>query len=150
MSGGKLKRATLKYDAGKVAQYFNDIIRIFDQATIDRLRGVGDPSSLPIFVLGMPRSGTTLTEQILASHPEVYGAGELLDLSMIAHRHDAGGDAGFPANIPAIDRAGIGSWAANYVAGLKRHAPNARHITDKMPTNFFFIGLIPTTRPNLW
>jgi len=42
---------------------------IFDQATIDRLRGAGDPSNVPVFVLGMPRSGTTLTEQIIASHP---------------------------------------------------------------------------------
>lgn len=56
-------------------------MEIFDQDTISRLHGAGDPSQVPIFVLGMPRSGTTLTEQIIASHPDVHGAGELGDYS---------------------------------------------------------------------
>jgi tetratricopeptide (TPR) repeat protein len=148
MEGCQLKRATFKYDPEKQTQYFDDIMRIFNQTTIDRLRGGGDSSSLPIFVLGMPRSGTTLTEQIIASHPEVHGAGELSDLSMIAQQHVAGTGLGFPNNMLALNRADIGRWASDYVGRLQSRAPDARRITDKMPTNFFLIGLIYLMLPN--
>jgi hypothetical protein len=123
-------------------------MRIFDQATIERLRGGGDSSQLPIFVLGMPRSGTTLTEQIISSHPDVHGAGELPDLMAIAQRDVAGTGAVFPNNIPALDLAGLGTWGADYVNGLQRRAPTAKRITDKMPVNFLAIGLIHMMLPN--
>lgn len=148
IEGCKLKRATFKYDAEQTTQHFSDIMRIFNQATMERLRGGGDSSRLPIFVLGMPRSGTTLTEQIIASHPDVHGAGELPDLMAIAQRDVAGTGAVFPNNIPALDQAGLSAWAADYVAGLHRRARDARHITDKMPANFLAIGLIHVMLPN--
>jgi tetratricopeptide (TPR) repeat protein len=148
MEGCKLKRATLEYDAEQMTQHFSDIKRVFDRETIERLRGGGSSSRLPIFVLGMPRSGTTLTEQIIASHPEVYGAGELTDLNTIAQRDVAETGAVFPNNIPALDQAGLGAWAADYVAGLHRRAPDAIHITDKAPGNYFGIGLIHVMLPN--
>jgi hypothetical protein len=115
---------------------------------MERLRGGGNPSRLPVFVLGMPRSGTTLVEQIISSHPDVHGAGELPDLLEIAQRDIAGTGAAFPNNIPAIDKAGLAGWAADYVAGLHRRAPDARHITDKMPANFLAVGLINMMLPN--
>jgi hypothetical protein len=96
----------------------------------------------------MPRSGTTLTEQIIASHPDVHGAGELPDLMAIAQRDAAGTGAVFPNNILALDQPRLGTWAAEYVAGLQRRAPDARHITDKMPANFMAIGLIHVMLPN--
>ena len=148
IDGCKLKRATFGYDAGQTTQYFTDIMRIFNQATIESMRGGGNPSRLPVFVLGMPRSGTTLTEQIIASHPEVYGAGELPDLMAIAQRDVAGTGMVFPDNIPALDRAGLAGWASDYVAGLRGRAPDARRITDKMPANFLAIGLIHVMLPN--
>jgi hypothetical protein len=148
IEGCKLKRATFEYDAEQMTQHFSDIMRIFNQATMERLRGGGDPSRLPFFVLGMPRSGTTLTEQIIASHPDVHGAGELLDLMTIAQRDVAGMGAVFPNNIPALDQAGLGAWGADYVAGLHRRAPDAGRITDKMPANFLAIGLIHMMLPN--
>ncbi|MGC2047781.1 MAG: sulfotransferase, partial [Gallionella sp.] len=144
--GCKLKRTTFKYDAKQTTQLFNNIMRIFSRETIARLRGGGDPSRLPIFVLGMPRSGTTLTEQIIASHPEVHGAGELTDLLDIAQRDVAG--KAYPHNIAALDQAGLVVWGADYVAGLHSRAPDAKHITDKMPANFLAIGLIHTMLPN--
>lgn len=146
LEGCRLKRATYEYDANAVAQHFDAIIGTFDPITLERLRGAGDASTLPIFVLGMPRSGTTLTEQILASHPAVHGAGELPDLLAIAQRPVNG--AGYPGNIRALDRAQLTAWGADYVAGLRRQAPQARHITDKMPANFFAVGLIHLMLPN--
>jgi tetratricopeptide (TPR) repeat protein len=148
IEGCKLKRATFEYDPEQMTQFFNDIMRIFNKETIERLRGGGNLTDLPVFVLGMPRSGTTLTEQIIASHPDVFGAGELSDLNMIAQRHVAGASGGFPHNIPAINQAYLAAWAADYVAGLQKRALDAKHITDKMPANFFFIGLIHLMLPN--
>jgi hypothetical protein len=111
------------------------------------LRGGGNLSDLPIFVLGMPRSGTTLVEQIIASHPDVHGAGELLDLQSITRRV-VSGTGGFPGNILALDSVAMNKWADDYVAGLRKHSPDARYITDKMPNNFWFVGLIHLMLPN--
>jgi len=147
LDGCKLKRTTIEYDSEQMTQRFNETIRIFDTATLNRLRGGGNPSNVPIFVLGMPRSGTTLTEQIIASHPEVYGAGELPDLPAIARR-DVAGMAGFPENISVLDAATLAKWGDDYVAGQRRHAPDAPHITDKWPDNFWYIGLIHVMLPN--
>ncbi|MFA5372229.1 MAG: sulfotransferase, partial [Sideroxydans sp.] len=114
---------------------------------IDRLRGNGDSSALPIFVLGMPRSGTTLTEQIIASHPDVFGAGELPDLLRIAHRKTHPDTTTFPDNLRYLDAATLTAWGDEYIAGLKKRAPDSRHITDKMPANFFAVPLIHLMLP---
>ena len=146
LEGGRLKRAAFDYDADKTALHFASIMRNFDAAAIDSLRGGGDPSHLPIFVLGMPRSGTTLTEQIIASHPDVHGAGELPDLMAIAQREIAA--ATYPDNVRLLDPARLSAWGVEYVAGLQRRAPDARHITDKMPANSLAVGLIHLMLPN--
>jgi Tfp pilus assembly protein PilF len=146
IEGCRLKRAMLDYDPDKTAQDFAGIMRNFDAVAIDRLHGDGDPSHMPIFVLGMPRSGTTLVEQIIASHPEVHGAGELHDLMAIARR-DIGATA-FPDNLRLLDRERLAAWGAEYVSGLQQRAPDARRITDKAPVNFLSIGLIHLMLPN--
>jgi hypothetical protein len=150
LAGCKLKRAKLTYDPANAVRQFAGVMEIFDKATIDRLRGAGDPSDVPVFVLGMPRSGTTLTEQIIASHPDVYGAGELHDLLRIAERNITGATTPvtFPDNLRALDQKTLTAWGTEYVAGLKQRAPNAKRITDKMPANFFAVGLIHLMLPN--
>ena len=150
LAGCKIKRAKFSYDPDNAARQFAALMDIFDQATIDRLRGAGVISNLPIFVLGMPRSGTTLTEQIIASHPDVYGAGELHDLLKIAQGNITVAPApiNFPENLRFLDQTTLTSWGAEYVAGLKQRAPTAQRITDKMPANFFAVGLIHLMLPN--
>ena len=146
LEGCKMKRAIIKYDAEQSKQRVDDVIRVFDQTTIARLGGGGNVSNVPIFVLGMPRSGTTLTEQIIASHPDVFGAGELPELPVIAKRkvdHKY-----FPENILAIDQAALSQWGSDYVAGVHQRAPDALHITDKRPENFWYVGLIHLMLPN--
>jgi len=149
-AGCKIKRAKLAYDPANSARQFAGIMDIFDKANIDRLRGAGDPSKIPVFVLGMPRSGTTLTEQIIASHPAVYGAGELSDLLRIAERNinESSTPVIFPDNLHSLDQKTLTTWGAEYVAGVKQRAPEARRITDKMPANFFAVGLIHLMLPN--
>ncbi len=148
IEGSKLKRASFNYHPDQPTQQFAEIKRIFDLAAIERLSGAGDPSQAPVFVLGMPRSGTTLTEQIIASHPGVHGAGELPDLLAIAQRADAGTRVGFPGNLRALDQTTLTAWGAEYVAGLKRRAPDALRITDKNPENFLATGWIHLMLPN--
>jgi tetratricopeptide (TPR) repeat protein len=146
IEGCRLKRASFYYDADEVSRHFDSIMQVFDKKMLQRLSGGGDPSRVPIFVLGMPRSGTTLTEQIIASHPDVYGAGELPDMLSIAHRMVAG--KAYPQSMQELKREQLSAWGADYVAGLQKRAPDARHITDKMPANFYAVGLIHLMLPN--
>ena len=141
-AGCRLKRAGIVYSADDFSAQVSRIIRLFDRDTLARLRGAGDPSELPVFILGMPRSGTTLTEHILASHPDVFGAGELSTLMDIA------GQLGQRLSDARLDAVTLAAWGARYVAELKTHAPDALRITDKMPANFLALGLIHLMLPN--
>lgn len=145
----RLKREQIQYDPKETERHRLAIQEYFDKATIDRLRGAGDPSTLPIFVLGMPRSGTTLVETILASHPEVYGAGELRDLHRIANNPLEGIETErYPFNLQYLSPEDLTRMGARYAAGLRERSPESARITDKMPANFLFIGLIHLILPN--
>jgi tetratricopeptide (TPR) repeat protein len=146
MAGANIKRGKLYYDADVDAARTYRITQVADRAFIKRLKGAGDPSDLPVFVLGMPRSGTTLTEQIIASHPEVHGAGELRDLMDIVQRQESS-NMSYPDNLSGLDKATLTSWGRDYVARLRARAPDARRITDKMPANYMALGLIPLMLP---
>ena len=148
LAGCSLKRARLSYDSAAAVQQFTELKKIFTKDFIDGLRGSGNPSAMPIFVLGMPRSGTTLTEQIIASHPDVFGAGELPDLLRIAHRKTHPDTTTFPDNLRYLDAATLSAWGKEYITGLAERSPQAKHITDKMPANFFAVPLIHLMLPN--
>ena len=156
LAGCRLKRVKLNHDAAAITQQVNELAEIFSRDFIQSLRVPGNlgensgrnSSALPIFVLGMPRSGTTLTEQIIASHPDVFGAGELPDLLRIAHRKTQADQDRFPDNLRALDAAHLAAWGTEYVECLRRHHADAPRITDKMPANFFMIGLIHLMLPN--
>lgn len=146
--GCRLKRKRVEYKADDNTQACANITAFFTPDTIDRLSGAGDLSEAPIFVLGMPRSGTTLVEQILASHPDVYGAGELHDLLHLAGRPKDEPTEGFPLSLRGLTAADLAAMGQRYVAGLRERAPDAQCITDKMPANFFCVGLIHLLLPN--
>lgn len=101
-------------------------------------------SRQPVFILGMPRSGTSLTEQILACHPEVAAAGELLGIEQQARFICAAisGLERFPQCLQQVTDRLIETAAGNYLQRLGEIAGQARYITDKMPQNFIFLGLI--------
>jgi hypothetical protein len=124
---------------------------VFDKAFFKRLQGGGDPSDVPIFVLGMPRSGTTLTEQIIASHPQVHGAGELPYLWEIVQQQPVAGKQShliYPENLTSLTHETLTQWGQEYFTRLRRRALEAKHITDKMPANYLALGLIPLMLPN--
>ena len=143
--GCRLKRGTFQYDPAETERVFEQIKRAFSRESVGRLSGGGIADSMPIFVLGMPRSGTTLTEQIIASHPDVYGAGELNHVAAIAQQALAGQP--FPGNLLQLDASRLTAWGEEYLRMLKQHAPDAKRITDKMPQNFERLGLIHLMLP---
>ncbi|HEY5106631.1 MAG TPA: sulfotransferase [Caulobacteraceae bacterium] len=150
LSGNRLERAGIAYDETSTFALFDRIRASFDGKCMAPRAGAGDSSELPVFVLGMPRSGTTLVEQIIASHPLAHGAGELGDLAEIVVGL-GGKDLAtpvFPESIGGLKDRDIGLIGARYVQRLRRHSKSARRISDKMPANYFFVGLIHLALPN--
>ncbi len=149
-AGNAKKRAEINYDEKSTLALFDHIERVFTSALIETKSGHGNPSSVPIFVLGMPRSGTTLVEQILSSHPMVHGAGELTTFyeTVMAMRGPDGRPIAGPGVVPLLDARVFGEIGARYLAAIQDLAPSAPHITDKRPNNYYFIGLIHLALPN--
>ncbi len=155
LAGNAAKRASIGYDETAALGRFDRIAAVFTPELIAAKSGGGHPSVLPIFVLGMPRSGTTLVEQIIASHPAVHGAGELQLLGDVVRtvRGPDGNSAPYPELMLSLDRAALHQIGARYVAmvgelAAKHGAPGAECITNKMPSNYYFAGLIHLALPN--
>jgi tetratricopeptide (TPR) repeat protein len=147
LKGNALKRRTLDYNESNTVDYFDRIRKIFGAELLREKQGLGDPSQLPVFILGMPRSGTTLVEQILASHPRVFGAGEIKDLNA-AVRMDGSREAVHPEFIAALQQQQLRQVGARYVSRLRAYCADAERITNKMPSHFFHVGLIHLALPN--
>ena len=109
---------------------FQSIKNFYSAQFFEKNKNEGIDDNTPIFIVGMPRSGTSLTEQILSSHSDVFGAGELNDIELIQQQER-----------------GINNMADRYLEHLKQYAPQAKHIIDKMPHNFRYLGLIQTMFP---
>ena len=134
--------AGLPDDTGEDA-LLDRVIRAFGGGGFAGGQGSADPT--PIFVVGMPRSGTTLVEQILASHPEVAGAGETTFLGEALAK--ALPEPGYPEGLFLASDAELRAAGDAYVARLRRAHPDARHVVDKMPLNFVRIGAIRAALP---
>jgi tetratricopeptide (TPR) repeat protein len=150
LQGGALKRREVDYDERASEQLLRRIIKTFNPTLFDRLATSGDPAAAPIFILGMPRSGSTLIEQILASHPAVHGAGELPALNLVAHSvpGSAGRPIPFPACVSRLDATGLKRLGQAYLAALPALPDGKSRITDKETGNFWFVGLIHLMLPN--
>jgi tetratricopeptide (TPR) repeat protein len=147
--GNRQKRGRISYDEKQALQQFDRIRASFDRGLLAR-KSRGFDSDVPIFVLGMPRSGTTLIEQILAAHPAIHGAGELTDFGRLANRiQDAKGNlCRYPDDVAALSNDQLALLGKEYVGRVRQHAPDAPRITDKMPGNFVFVGLIHMALPD--
>jgi tetratricopeptide (TPR) repeat protein len=149
--GNALKRRGIDYDEARELETIRRISTVFDRSLFDRLQGEGDPSPTPIFVLGMPRSGSTLIEQILAAHRRIHGgAGELPDLDIESRRAlSAGGrTARFPEGVAALDGAALRRLGQSYLTRLTALGAGKARIVNKLPGNFVNIGLIRLILPN--
>jgi Flp pilus assembly protein TadD len=150
LRGNAVKRTHLRYDETATLATLSRIEATFTQPLLKKKARHGERSHLPVFILGMPRSGTSLVEQILASHPRVFGAGELTAMDEALGAVRAGrGLLPYPDCVPALDAAAIQEIGARYLSHVRRLAPTGTtRVTDKMPSNFSFAGLIHLVLPN--
>jgi tetratricopeptide (TPR) repeat protein len=147
--GNALKRRQFAgYDEAKALRRFERISATFSADLLRNSAGAGNPSPLPVLIVGMPRSGTSLVEQILASHPEVFGAGERYELGDLADAIHGADGAEFPEAVAAMSGAELDTLGMTYVAALRALAPNAARVVDKMPGNFVNAGLAHLALPN--
>jgi tetratricopeptide (TPR) repeat protein len=148
IAGNALQRRHLRYDESETLALFERIRTVFTADLFARKAGSGERSPLAVFIVGMPRSGTTLVEQILASHSKVFGAGEREDVgSAIAALTAANGEA-FPERVTRLSPEELRRFGANYIGAIKAVAPTAERVVDKMPINFLYVGLIHLTLAN--
>lgn len=145
--GNALKRESLDYTIEHDRQLFAAIKDVFTAEFLQQHTGIGCDDATPIFIIGMPRSGTTLTEQILASHSQVHGAGELNELRLLIARACESRSQAFPRALTALNNNELSGIAAAYLERLHAYAPAAPRITDKMPHNFLYLGLIHLLLP---
>ena len=152
--GNEILRRHTPHDPGAAERLAAEMEARYDASWFEGVRGEGEPSPRPVFIVGMPRSGTTLVEQILASHPAVHGAGELIRLPNIARRllgrggggDRARGDHGAEARPPA--KADLEAAARDYLEYIGARAGAALRVTDKLPENYHHLGLIASILPN--
>jgi tetratricopeptide (TPR) repeat protein len=136
------KRYGPMFDRSEFSRQVDRLVHGYGRDWLSRVRYQGAPSERAVFIVGMPRSGTSLVEQILASHPAVFGAGELPFWNDAAAVFDSS------ASGAATEASMIGGFAQDYLRHLGELSPDARRVVDKMPTNFVMLGLIHAALPN--
>jgi tetratricopeptide (TPR) repeat protein len=152
-AGNLLKRDAIRYDETATHQLLAALKEVFTQLlSCSTLRECGNPSPRPIFVFGMPRSGTTLVEQLLSAHPTVIAAGELPVLEIALHERRSelwpATDAGFGEIPVSMIRRQIRAIGDRYLSATDVIAGNAPRLTDKQPHNFSLAPLIHLALPN--
>jgi tetratricopeptide (TPR) repeat protein len=148
LAGNALKRQQIAYDEAETLGRFRRIAAVFTPELLRSKRDVGDASALPIFIVGMARSGTTLVEQMLASHPQVAAAGEIGEFARATESFFDSAAARFPEAVASAPPEQFRAFAARYLAVLRAVAPTAERITDKALGNFQLAGLIRLALPN--
>ena len=159
---GETERAFAHYQAGNAAkgatfdleanrELYGRIAAVFDPALFGARAGQGAADPLPVFVVGMPRSGTTLVEQIIASHPQAHGAGELPHLVSITKAlPDFAKPKGtaYPECLESLPAAALKGLGEAYLRRLQEEAPGAERIVDKAPLNGPHLGLVALMLPS--
>ena len=147
--GNELDDRAAAFDPRVHGILVNRLIRICNKQLFARRQGLGSETGAPVFIVGMPRSGTTLIEQVLASHPDVFGAGELDNMSHLINAIPAevSGAPSYPecaSELDAVTACRLGDSYASYVGRL---SGGSRRVTDKMPANFMHLGFIALLLP---
>jgi len=145
-----LRREAELYDRVENEERTGLTIEAFTSRFISDNAGHGDPDPAPIFIVGLPRSGSTLLEQILSSHPKVDGTHELPDLGMVVRsdRNLTMPPARYPTSVANIDADGFKRLGSEYIERTRRHRGACPFFTDKNPGNFVHVGLLHLVLPN--
>jgi len=141
-AANRQKRGTIDYDSAATSDWMRRIAQVFSADFIAARAGQGAASTMPVFVLGMPRSGTTLIEQILCSHPAIHGAGELSLVSKLVEALSP-----FPESAGSLGARRLHELGGAYLAETGRLAGGRLRVVDKMPANFLHAGLLHLVLP---
>ncbi len=145
--GNQLRRSTFNYDLNKDINYIEIIKKFFTKQVIERLSKHGCSDASPIFIVGMPRSGTSLTEQIVSSHPNVYGAGELGTLSQLFNSIQQNSNHEAIKKITELKSEQVKQIGLEYIHQIRNFNDSKKFLTDKMPSNYALIGFIKSILP---
>ena len=143
-----LHRSTIRFDIAAAERQAAAIAQQFGPPLLARLARAGSASQRPIFVVGMPRSGTTLVEQIISAHPDVHGAGEIGVLPTLASRTRTSAGRGFPHWAAELSATDLERLSEGYLGALEPLGGGKPRVTDKTIGNFELIGLIHLLFPN--
>ena len=151
--GNRLRRRTAPYDPEAVTSLLQRSMRLFTAEFFRQRAGFGDAAPDPIFIVGLPRSGSTLVEQILASHSAIEGTAELPDVVAIVHDlaegPGRGAGAGYPEVLAGLDADTFRTLGRRYLESTRiQRRAGVPHFIDKMPNNFAHVGLIHLMLPN--
>lgn len=150
--GNALKRAETRYTVEENRAETEQMMEVCTAELFARWQGAGCTAPDPIFIVGMPRAGSTLIEQILASHPMVDGTFELPNIISTAQklggRRKVGEPSLYPGILAKLDEAGLTRLGQAYIDDTRIHREGAPFFTDKMPNNFRHVGLISLILPN--
>ena len=143
-SANELKGKTMRFDVDEHSRHIDALIQTYNPDFLAHAPRPHNRSRRPIFIIGMPRSGTSVIEQILSSHPRVFGGGELMMMTNIVNELPAllGGLKTYPHCLNILTQAHVDHIAQRYLDFLMTLSPDAEHVTDKMPDNYQHLGLI--------
>ncbi len=151
--GNQLKKNQSRYDADKMTAELAAQAQVCSRGLFARKAGCGHPAPDPIFIVGLPRAGSTLLEQILSSHSQIDGTLELPNVlsyaQQLRRRERASGAApGYPDVLAELTPQELAGFGERYIADTRIHRQGAPFFIDKMPNNFRHIGLIKLILPN--
>ena len=146
--GNKVKKALIKYSSDDTTDNTKRILDFFNQENIQKLAKSSTKDRDPIFVLGMPRSGSTLVDQIISSHSKVDGTQELPNIIKIAAELNSNNQNNYPEVLKELDDSKLSNLGKDYISETAWARDSAPFFIDKMPNNFIHIGLIKTILPN--
>ena len=145
LAANSLKKA--RFDPLHYEGLVDRLLASFDAQSMRSMPTADHGDRRPVFIVGMPRSGTSLVEQVIASHSHAFGAGELGDMGLLA-LSTGGGGVDYPESVRRLTSSDVAALAANYQARLDALAPGAMRVTDKMWQNFEFLGFIALLFPD--
>ncbi len=148
-TGNDLRRKNILFSKKKEKAEFDNIKKIFNKSLFKKFEKSGNLDFTPIFILGMPRSGTTLIEQIISSHPKVYGGDELNLLPNLINKYFENKEKKLNLkNVINFNLNKLDDIGQEYIDNIKKISNNSKRVTDKLPVNFKWIGIIKMILPN--
>ena len=143
-TGNRLENRRYTFNLQDFSLWIDQLQGVFSRDFMLKRENIGSQDELPVFIVGLPRSGTTLVEQILASHSDIFGAGELLWFSKLERglKGFLGSDLDYPLCLQKLSEVGARVLINKYLTLLRGQAPDAMRVVDKMPDNFMRLGLI--------